>query len=361
MEIISHKDPDVINRSVQVLKDGGVLVYPTETCYGLGVDSTNKSAVDKLLKYKARREGKPLSIAVSGKEMASEYVEINEIADNLYDNYLPGPITVVSRGKCHVAEGVESEYGTLGIRVPDYPLILEIVKRLGKPITATSANVSYQKRPYSINDLLEDLPKKQAQLIDLIINAGTLPKNDVSTVVDTTLNTLNIMRQGKQKFKEVGLRVLHAKTKSAEDTINLGSMIILKYLNDLKFKALLIALGGELGSGKTQLTKGIARQLQIDRVIKSPTYTLISEYQYSLDSLRGDLIHIDTWRLGDEKEFNALNLENFIKPQNVIVVEWADKFYNLLSTFTNKEQLIILKVRFKHLSMTEREIIVELV
>ncbi|HOZ53415.1 MAG TPA: Sua5/YciO/YrdC/YwlC family protein, partial [bacterium] len=75
----SKNEINIINQALKVLKSGGLLVFPTETCYGLGVDATNKQAVKKLFNYKTRREGKPLSIAVSDIKMAKKYVEINEI------------------------------------------------------------------------------------------------------------------------------------------------------------------------------------------------------------------------------------------------------------------------------------------
>lgn len=359
MKTIKANDPKVVENVVKALKSGGIIVFPTETCYGLGVDATNQKAVDKMLKYKARREGKPISVAVTDAKMASKYVEINEIAKNLYDNHLPGPLTVVSKSLGNLAGGLQSEYGTLGIRVPDYKLILDIVKKLGKPITATSANISYKPRPYSIEKLLKDTSAKQQQLIDLIIDAGTLPPNDVSTVVDTTLNTLNVIRQGQVEFEKKGHQVLSATTKSTEETINFGSTLILKYLNSLKDNAILIALGGELGTGKTQLTKGIAKQLGITQTVKSPTFILISEYNYKLDSLNGKLVHVDTWRLSNDKELQALQLEKYLTPGNVVVIEWADKFFNELKTLSSQKNVQTLIVRLSYISETQREIIVE--
>src|SRR3989304_1221808 len=100
-----------IDRAVKVLKTGGLVIYPTETCYGAGVDATNQKSVAKVLKYKTRREGKPLSIAVTDQKMASRYVKLNATAKNLYKQFLPGPLTVVSAGKHRVASGVESETG----------------------------------------------------------------------------------------------------------------------------------------------------------------------------------------------------------------------------------------------------------
>src|SRR5437868_2435629 len=84
----------LIQTVCQVLADGGLVIYPTETVYGIGVDATNQAAVDKLLQYKARREGKPISIAVADQAMAEQYVELNDQAKQFYKNFLPGPVTV---------------------------------------------------------------------------------------------------------------------------------------------------------------------------------------------------------------------------------------------------------------------------
>ncbi|NMB82327.1 MAG: threonylcarbamoyl-AMP synthase, partial [Ignavibacteria bacterium] len=142
-------DKNVVNEVVSVLKSGGLVIYPTETLYGIAADPTNPDAIKKLTTYKNRPLGKPYSIAVTDIDMASKYVELNTTAVNLYKRFLPGPLTVISKGKHKLAPGVESEDGSLGVRVPDYQLVSEIINKFGKPITATSANASYKKRPYS--------------------------------------------------------------------------------------------------------------------------------------------------------------------------------------------------------------------
>lgn len=190
----------IIEKTFKVLEAGGLFVFPSETCYGLGADATNQAAIDKLFLYKTKREGKPISIAVFDIKMAKKYVKINEVAESLYKKYLPGPITIISKDLGKVADGVGSKQGTLGIRIPDYQLILEIVKRFGKPITATSANISCQPEPYSVDDMLKDAPKESLKFLDLIIDAGELPHNENSTVVDTTMNKLNVVREGQIKF-----------------------------------------------------------------------------------------------------------------------------------------------------------------
>lgn len=145
MKIINN-DKNAVKSAVEVLASGGLVIYPTETIYGIGADALNPGAIVKLAKYKQRPLGKPYSIAVSDIKMAEKYVTLNESARNIYKEFLPGPVTVVSTGKHVVAQGVESETGTLGIRIPDYKLVIDIVKSFGKPITSTSANASYKKK-----------------------------------------------------------------------------------------------------------------------------------------------------------------------------------------------------------------------
>jgi L-threonylcarbamoyladenylate synthase len=250
---------EIIKKAVEVLGNGGVVIYPTETCYGIGVDATNQEAVDKVFKYKSRREGKPLSVAVANLEMARKYVDVNEIALNLYNNFLPGPLTVVSKGIGKVANGVESELKTLGIRIPDYDLILQIVDMLGRPVTSTSANASYKKRPYALQDILDNISEKQKNLVDLIIDAGELPKNDPSTVVDTTLNDKQVLRQGGIKLskkKQIGVE-------SPKQTQKFGFDLMKSYMQHLGYKSVVFAMKGELGAGKTEMTKGIASALGV--------------------------------------------------------------------------------------------------
>jgi L-threonylcarbamoyladenylate synthase len=191
MNIISTKNTSkekIIDTVVQTLSKGGLVIFPTETTYGAGVDATNQKAVDKLLSYKTRREGKPLSIAVTDKKMAEEYVFLNNSASQMYDTFLPGPFTIISKSKGKTAQGVESEFATLGVRIPDYPLVLDFLSKFKKPMTATSANASGKRRPYKVEHLLENLSQKQKDLIDLIVDVGELKHNKPSTIIDTTMS-----------------------------------------------------------------------------------------------------------------------------------------------------------------------------
>ena len=343
MQTIKATDPACVETTVQAIKAGGLVIYPTETVYGAGVDATNFEAVKKLTAYKNRPFGKPYSIAVTDQTMASVYVDINEGAKKIYRRFLPGPVTVVSQGLHKTAPGVESETGTLGIRIPDYPLIIDIVKTLGCPITATSANASYKKRPYKIADILDNLSAKQKALIDLIVDAGTLPPNEPSTVIDTTFGKPTALRIGGVKLSSKNVLL----SKSEENTQNIGKELYQKFAHYLGTRAIIFALTGEMGTGKTAFTKGVARAMGITEEVTSPTYDLVNHY--------GSLVHMDTWRLENLEEFEGLGLEEIIHDKSVVVIEWADRVADIIRQYNEEAIVIWVKIEYKD-KQNEREI-----
>lgn len=353
MKIIKQAEVKNFKRIIDILNNGGLIVFPTETCYGVGVDATNKDAVTKLLKYKDRPEGKAISIAVASKEMAKEYVDTNSSADQLYLTFMPGPITIISKSKHKVDNRLESESGNIGIRIPNYKFMLDLLQEFGKPITSTSANLSGKKTPYSVNDLLDNLPAKHQEMIDLFIDAGELPKNPPSTVVDTTTTELMTYRQGRidpAKVKDFD----SLKTESVEETILAGEKFFYDHKADLSKDSMVILLNGELGAGKTHFTKGIAKALGIDRVIKSPTYNYVNEYKFGQNGQNGKLYHFDAWRIQNIEDLNMLQFKEWFKPNNVIVMEWPSVAMNLDQDFF--EKLSYYYIDFLQLSDNEREI-----
>jgi L-threonylcarbamoyladenylate synthase len=344
MEIIKLGTPNSITEAIKILRKGGIIIYPTETCYGVGVDATSTIAVSKLLKYKKRPEGKAISIGCTSQKMASKYVEINKTAENLYENFLPGPVTIISKSKKKVDKRLESENGNLGIRISSHPYITNVIRLLGTPVTTTSANSAGKKTPYSIDDILENLSQNQKEMIDLIIDAGELPKNLASTVIDTTTEDLRTYRYGAINLEDHS-NAKETISRSVNETIKLAENIINKNIHVLKDKSLVFLLRGELGAGKTHFTKGIAKALGITRTIKSPTYTYVDEYlipdkidnrekkienSSNLQSTIHKLYHIDAWRVDNKGDLDALGFVNWLKPGNVLVVEWPDIIFNLL-------------------------------
>jgi L-threonylcarbamoyladenylate synthase len=328
----------VIEAAIEILGSGGLVIYPTETLYGIGADATNAEAVKKLTEYKNRPFGKPYSIAVTDQKMAEEYVELNDTARNLYKEFLPGPLTVISNGLHKVAPGVESEDGTLGVRIPEYKLVIDIVKKFGKAITATSANASYKKRPYEVSDILENISDKQKSLVDLIIDAGSLPHNEPSTVIDTTLDNPVTLRQGEIKLADKS-EVL---SRGEENTENIAKEIWQKYSIHRGKRAIILALQGEMGAGKTIFTKGLARAMGITELVTSPTYALENEYTEGPEKL----YHFDAWRFQKSYELKSLGFEDLIKNKSVISIEWAEKVTDIIREFDDEAIIIWVKIKF---------------
>ncbi|MDQ3008339.1 MAG: L-threonylcarbamoyladenylate synthase [bacterium] len=330
LKVLGHSS--AAQQAARVIKAGGLVIFPTETTYGAGVDATNQAAVDKLLAYKTRREGKPLSIAVTDIHMAEQYVELSDSARRLYERFLPGPITVISHSTGKVALGVASEFGTLGVRIPDYELVLEIVDLLGKPMTATSANASGEKRPYSISDLMANLTTKQQSLIDLVIDAGTLPPNPPSTIIDTTLSTPTTLREGTLEAGSSLADSLDLLSVSEAETKAIAQRLLLKHWELLKSDGLVIGLDGELGVGKTIFTKGAADFLQIQETVASPTYTYIEEYDFDRHGFTGQLYHLDMWKIETEEEWQRLEVASLIRAGTVVIIEWYSQVKPWLRT-----------------------------
>lgn len=324
-----------LDEIVHVLRSGGLVIFPSETTYGVAVDACNPAAVARLTAYKQRPVGKPYSIAVSDIGMAENYVQINDTARNLYKNFLPGPVTIISKGLHKTAPGVESETGTLGIRIPDYSIILQIVNALGGPITATSANASYHKRPYQLSDIFDNLSDKQKALVDLAIDAGELPHNEPSTVIDTTLDDPAILRQG----EVVLLDKKELLSTSEENTKNVGKELWQKYSEYLGKRPIIFALEGPMGAGKTHFTKGLGRAMGFnENDIVSPTYAFLEDH--------GVLQHIDAWRMETPAELASLHFEKMLSDKSIIVVEWADRVVDVLRTHREDAILVWVKISY---------------
>src|SRR5690606_29923636 len=162
--------------------------------------------------------------------------------------------TVVSKSKGRVVKELESERQTLGIRIPNHRIPLELIRAFGKPITSTSANTTGKKSPYSWEDLVKYTSKSKLAMIDGLVDMGKLPYREPSTVVDTTLNEIKVLRQGRITIGNNKNKVV---TYSPSETVELGKKIMSKYVEKLIDKPLVIGLQGELGAGKTQLVKGV--------------------------------------------------------------------------------------------------------
>jgi L-threonylcarbamoyladenylate synthase len=182
-------------RAAEVLRAGGVVLYPTDTLYGLGADAFSDEAVAKIYIIKGRDEKKPVHCIVADLAMAKRYAEVNEPARELAEKFLPGPLTLVLKKDRQLDTGIARGVDTLGVRIPQSDFCLALAKRFGAPYTTTSANIAGASTPRSAGGILSQLGGRAA-MIDLVIDAGKLPDSLPSTVVDVSSRDLTILREG---------------------------------------------------------------------------------------------------------------------------------------------------------------------
>jgi L-threonylcarbamoyladenylate synthase len=178
---------DRIKEAVKVLHRDGLVVYPTDTIYGLGADALSDEAVAAVYEAKHRPLAKPVSIAVSDYDMLRALAVVTPVAETFIEQFLPGPFTVVLKAKKLLPEVLTGGTGLIGIRIPAHPLALELLTEFDGPITATSANLSGGKDPVTINDV--------HVRYDMLIDAGRLT-GVPSTVVD--LVEMRMIRPGER-------------------------------------------------------------------------------------------------------------------------------------------------------------------
>lgn len=198
MRTISLKNTETEHaalQSVDVLRKGGVVLYPTDTLYGLGADALSDEAVAKVYAIKGRRENKPVHCIVANIEMAEKYGEVGDMARKLARELPRGKITLIVPKKKGVDSGMCRGINSFGFRIPDNALCQALLKHYGKPITATSANKSDEAPGHDVMSILKQLGDT-AKDIDLVLDAGTLPASEPSTVVDLTSAEPLIVREG---------------------------------------------------------------------------------------------------------------------------------------------------------------------
>lgn len=155
-----------ITKSLEILKRGGLLLYPTDTIWGIGCDATNAQAVEKIFSLKQREETKALICLVSDFKMLRNYVEsIPEVAYDIL-KYANKPTTIIYDNPIRVAENVVAEDNTLGIRVVKDKFCKQLIQKFKKPIVSTSANISGEKAPQSFADIVPTISEK----VDYIVN-----------------------------------------------------------------------------------------------------------------------------------------------------------------------------------------------
>lgn len=192
-----HPQKRLIDQAVKILEQGGVIVYPTDTIYGLGCDCFNKKALEKIEAIKGRDKNKLkyFSFVFHDLSHIADYANVSTPNYKILKRLLPGPYTFILPATKLVPKKLIAKKHTVGIRIPDHPVILELVKALDRPITSTSVNLTDEPE---LSDP-EEINEKFGKQIDLILDAGIID-GEPSTVVDLTGPEPIVLRQGKGSF-----------------------------------------------------------------------------------------------------------------------------------------------------------------
>lgn len=190
-DIISITDARAIERAKDVLKRGGIIAFPTDTVYGLAALITDAAAIEKLFVAKGRDFNKSIAVLVGVKEQVETItVNVSTAASKIMQRYWPGAITLVVE-KNPGLPGVLTQSNTVGVRMPNHPFALALLRAVG-PLATTSANISGQRNPITAQDVLEQLNGR----VELILDGGACPGGVPSTVLDCTGAAPVILRPG---------------------------------------------------------------------------------------------------------------------------------------------------------------------
>lgn len=171
-----------------------IIVYPTETCYGIGCSAYDKESIKKIYKLKKRRSSKPLIVLVDSIKMWKKIAKVNKKALELAKKYWPCPLTIVTKKKKIIPDILTKEF--IGVRISPHPIPNKLIKELKAPLVSTSANLSNGKNPYS----LRSIPKEIRNKVDRLIDRGKLPRCPPSTVVKVDNNKIFVLRKGSIKL-----------------------------------------------------------------------------------------------------------------------------------------------------------------
>ena len=169
-EIIKEENPESPAIAALMINNGGIIIYPTETLYGLGANALSEISVRRVFIAKGRPYGKPIPILVKDIEMFDEVANVTEQASKLIGSFLPGALTLVLNEKINFPGLITADTGKVAVRISNHPFVKQLFKYISQPLTSTSANISGQDNLYDVNSIYDAFNSK----VDLIIDSGSL-------------------------------------------------------------------------------------------------------------------------------------------------------------------------------------------
>jgi len=197
-------EAEIIAEAAAVIKQGGVIAFPTRCLYGLGADALNPDAVERMTQIKQRPEDKPILVLIDTRNRLESLVtHIPPAADAIMEAFWPGRVTLVFEARNMLAVQLTAQTGKIGVRLPGHPAASALVKHVKGPVTGTSANLSGRTGCHRARDLEPQI----AGQLDLILDAGTLMAGVGSTVVDVTVDPPRILREGQVTANDILSRI----------------------------------------------------------------------------------------------------------------------------------------------------------
>lgn len=203
MEIIKlnqHSQEKILSRAERILQSDGIIIAPTDTVYGILGNATDGAVIKKIFALKKRPQEKAFPIFVASITTARKYAYISDKKAEFLESVWPGPVTVIFQDKERLPQVLTSSRGTLGIRIPNHPLLLELLSRLEFPLAQTSANISTKPPARNLEEIKNYFEAEKTKP-DLIIDGGAVTTKQ-STVIDYTSPNPIVVRTGLMSKKE---------------------------------------------------------------------------------------------------------------------------------------------------------------
>lgn len=189
----NETDYNKLKTPAKIIKNGGIVIFPTETVYGIGTNGLNEKAVKKLYEVKQRPLDKPISLLVNSIDMINEIAkDITELEYTLMKKFFPGPLTIILKKRNIIPDIVTANSNTVGIRMPSNEIALNLIKYAGVPIATPSANISGKPSGTNLDCIIKDFDKK----IDYFIDNGPSRIGTASTIIQVINGVPHILRQG---------------------------------------------------------------------------------------------------------------------------------------------------------------------
>ena len=198
-QMFSAADPYAIQAAVHVLREGGLVCFPTDTVYGIGAAAGDDAAVRRLFAVKGRPPDKPLPLLLAESADAARVAVVTQLGKTLASRFWPGALTIVMRKSPSYRSLALAAGDTVALRVPDHELVRRIVRDLGGPVTGTSANRAGAPAPVSAAEVAFQI----GEMVELIIDGGRSRERAESTVVDITSTPPVVLREGAVSRREV--------------------------------------------------------------------------------------------------------------------------------------------------------------